>query len=194
MKITEQEAEDMRRRMVANGAPARNDGGEKGACAVEHQSSGRSVGPPAKLEAEIQAACVAILEVDGWRHLRTDPVSDRKRGKGFGELGMADSLFLRYRPSPKDTWKGQEKPNDNPWMPVTPCQAEVLWIEWKRGLEHATPHQVAWHQKERALGALTWIANEDFPATVEGFREHYKNSGLCRGWEGIHETGCDAIR
>jgi hypothetical protein len=153
---------------------------EKGGARSINQSSGTSVGRPVQLEAEIQAECVRILESDGWRHLRTDPVSDRKRGKGFGELGMADSLFVRYRPSPKYTWKGQDKPNDDPCMPVTPCQAEVLWIEWKRGLEHATPHQVAWHQKERARGALTWIANEDFPATVDGFREHYRTSELCR--------------
>jgi hypothetical protein len=27
---------------------------------------------------------------------------------------------------------------------------------------------------------MTWIANEDFPATVNGFREHYAQSGLMR--------------
>jgi hypothetical protein len=168
MAITPQDAEDMLRRMVANGA--KDSCGTfqpqgKGERSI-NQSSGPSVGRPAQLEAEIQAACVAILEADGWRHLRTDPVSDRKRGKGFGELGMADSMFIRYQ-SP-------------PLGPLGATWCQVLWIEWKRGLEHATPHQVAWHQKERARGALTWIANEDFPATVEEFRAHYRASGLCR--------------
>ena len=39
---------------------------------------------------------VEYLQLDGWRPIRTDPVSDRARGKGFGELGMPDYLFLRY--------------------------------------------------------------------------------------------------
>jgi hypothetical protein len=56
----------------------------------------------------------------------------------------------------------------------------VLWVEFKRGKEKAGSHQVAWHAKERARGALTWIANEDFPATVDGFRSHYEKSGLMR--------------
>lgn len=159
---SEADAEILRLKMEANGAPQMS---VKGGARSSNQSSGRSVGSPAQLESEIQAACIKIMEADGWRHLRTDPVSDRKRGKGFGELGMADSMFIRYETAPGTRHRGS---------------AEVLWCEWKRGLEHATPHQVAWHQAERARGALTWIANEDFPATVEGFRDHYRKSGLGR--------------
>jgi len=77
-------------------------------------------------EADIQRTCSELLEWDGWRALRTDPVSDRAtvdairraimgvpelnhvrelilkvikrcvRGKGFGELGMPDHLYIRY--------------------------------------------------------------------------------------------------
>jgi hypothetical protein len=60
----------------------------------------------------------------------------------------------------------------------------VLWIEWKRVFSgratKATAHQRAWHEAERALGALTLIAGEHFPATIEGFREWYSRSGLQR--------------
>ena len=41
-------------------------------------------------------------------------------------------------------------------------------------------HQVAWHQRERARGALTLLAGVDFPATIEGFAEWYRASGLMR--------------
>ena len=37
-----------------------------------------------------------------------------------------------------------------------------------------------WHTKERARGALTLIAGEDFPASVAGFIGWYQQSGLQR--------------
>jgi hypothetical protein len=123
---------------------------------------------PAKIsEAVIEAECTRILECDGWRALRTDPVSDRSRGKGFGEIGMADHLMIRYRP-----------PTD--WQAGMPGLAEVIWIEYKRPGEKPRKNQTAWHIRERARGALTLIAGEDFPATVEGFRNWYAGSGLMR--------------
>jgi hypothetical protein len=39
-----------------------------------------------------------MLVQDGWRALKTSPVSRRARGVGFGELGMADYLYIRYCP------------------------------------------------------------------------------------------------
>jgi hypothetical protein len=141
-------------------------------------------------EATIEAECTKILEEDGWRALRTDPVSHRSRGKGFGELGMADHLYIRYA-------------NDNPYWRMSggyrgdspdfkPRQwAELLWIEFKRQRDHkaekAKKHQIDWHAKERARGALTLIAGVDFPASVAGFTAWYAASGLPRaalsiGW------------
>jgi hypothetical protein len=111
-------------------------------------------------ESAIEAECTKLLEEDGWRAMRTDPVSDKSKGKGFGEIGMADHLFMR------------------PYGSGFACQ--VLWVEFKAGKERAGAHQIAWHTKERARGFVTWIANENFPATIEGFREHYANSGLMR--------------
>ena len=125
----------------------------------------KSEATPTPLESLIEAECTKLLEQDGWRALRTDPVSDRKRGAGFGELSMADHQYTR--PALSDTARKEG------W-----CQ--LLYVEFKRGKQRATKAQIAWHERERARGFVTWIANEDFPATVEGFREHYAKSGLMR--------------
>lgn len=154
---------------------------------------------PVISEADIQLACGEYLQLDGWRMLRTDPVSDmaiaqviRKRladvalpshirslvleiidrsirGKGFGELGMADCLFMRWDRDPP--WTGQ----GSTWFRA---HAEVMWIEFKRKDGKAQPHQKTWHAAERARGALTLIAGEDFPATIEGFIDWYEKSDL----------------
>src|ERR1035438_8174822 len=55
-------------------------------------------------EALIEAECTKLLEEDGWRALRTDPVSDKAKGKGFGEIGMADHLYIRYAYSNPQPW------------------------------------------------------------------------------------------
>ncbi len=120
----------------------------------------------------IEAECTRLLEQDGWRALRTDPVSDRGRGKGFGELGMADHLYIRYEHD-DPAW-------DSP-HPKYYAWSEVLWIEFKKAGEKAKDHQGKWHTIERARGALTLIAGEDFPASVAGFVEWYRASGLNRG-------------
>ena len=52
---------------------------------------------PQLLEADIRRTVVEFMVLHGWRHFRTDPVSDRRRATGFGEKGMPDDLFLRYR-------------------------------------------------------------------------------------------------
>jgi hypothetical protein len=110
-------------------------------------------------EALIEAECCKLLAEDGWRILKTDPVSDRGRGKGFGQPGMADTLAIRYGRQPA---------------------AEVAWFEWKAPGGRVKKHQAAWHAKERARGALTAIAGVDFPTSVAGFREWYRGSGLQR--------------
>jgi hypothetical protein len=120
---------------------------------------------PRLKEADIQRTITDLLELDGWRHIKTDPVSDRARGKGFGEKGMADDLYIRYNPSP---------------MWVAPGAAQVLWIEHKRPKGVVPQHQKDWHAAERARGALTLIAGQDFPASVDGFWDWYRASGLMR--------------
>jgi hypothetical protein len=95
-------------------------------------------------------------------------VSDRGRGKGFGEVGMADHYYVRY-----------SAPWDAEW-PAARADSQSLWVEYKSASGKPSKTQIAWHGKERARGALTLIAGVDFPASVEGFRSWYAASGLRR--------------
>lgn len=123
----------------------------------------------------IEAECTRILEQDGWRALRTDPVSDKSRGKGFGEVGMADHLYIRH-----GQWNHMFPDSVNLAKPYAVAASETLWIEFKSAKGKPAKHQIDWHTKERARGALTLIAGVDFPASVEGFVEWYGKSGLKR--------------
>lgn len=118
---------------------------------------------PKILEKHVQDGVTALLELDGWRALRTDPVSDRYRGKGFGELGMPDHLYLRYLCSSKQAIVSDQ------------ALCELLWIEFKAPSKKARDHQLQWHAAERARGALVIIV-DDF----DKFRQWYADSGLNR--------------
>lgn len=121
-------------------------------------------------EAALERTCTEYLAWDGWRSLKTDPVSRREWGKGFGEPGMADALYIRY---------GWTKPLAKGDL-LAEVLAEVLWIEWKRKGGKAKAHQQTWHTLERKRGALTLIAGVDFEASIEGFKAWYRASGLKR--------------
>jgi len=127
-----------------------------------------------KSEANIQQECVKLMQEDGWRALRTDPVSNRSKAKGFGELGMADYQFTRpfYRHN-----------DDSDTRRMNTCNraaTQTVWAEFKARKGNVASHQTDWHNKERARGFLTIIASVDFPASVEGFRNWYEKSGLMR--------------
>lgn len=124
-------------------------------------------------EAHIQASCTEFLALDGWRCVRTD--MPHLRGLGVSEPGMADNLYIRYH----DTRAGMT--SGRIWT-TAECRTgcESAWIEWKRKGGKAGQHQKEWHAKERARGALTLIAGEDFEASIEGFCLHYQASGLQR--------------
>lgn len=155
------------------------------------RASARRFAQPLELsEADIARTCSGILMIDGWRMLITDPVSDNSRGKGFGEPGMADRLYIRYA-SIETVRMAREQPALPAFgSPLTPeahrsiWADEVMWIEWKRTRRGVatkpTAHQLAWHRAERSRGAFTLIAGIDFPATIEGFRAWYAASGLAR--------------
>lgn len=124
-------------------------------------------------EAQIQKTCSDFLAADGWRVLVTNPCSDKARGKGFGELGMADCLYIRYGACRTFVYGGHLS------------EAAVLWVEYKKldakgSTTKPTQHQLDWHRDERTKGALTVIAGIDFPATIEGFQDWYAASGLAR--------------
>jgi hypothetical protein len=65
------------------------------------------------------------------RALKTDPVFRREWAEGFGELGMADSLYIRYGCGAK---RGHA-PSD--------ALAGLIWIEWKTPTRRAALHQLA---------------------------------------------------
>lgn len=125
-----------------------------------------------KTEATIQKAIGDLLELDGWRRLRTTPVSRREWGTGFGEVGMADDLFIRYENRTQANFRTKQF-----WGQA---KAEVLWIEHKTPKGKPSQKQLEWHRSERARGALTLIAGIDFKPSPEGFFNWYRNSGLMR--------------
>jgi len=134
-------------------------------------------------EAQIEQTCTEYLAWDGWRALKTDPVSRREWGKGFGELGMADYLYIRYNLD----WVIHEAVKlqapqefDGRDFARRPQFVELIWIEWKRKGGKTKLHQTAWHALERRRGALTLIAGVDFEASIEGFQAWYRASGLQR--------------
>lgn len=149
MGFTEQEYQLMlQNQRIANGLPASD----------AQKTATRS-------EAELERICTQMLEHDGWRPLKTDPVSRRSQGKGFGEIGQTDYEYKR--PAISETGRAQG------W-----CQ--VLLIEWKRPGGINAEHQKAWQAAERAKGFLVWVAGEDFEATADAFWVFYSKSGLKR--------------
>lgn len=129
--------------------------------------------PSLLLEAHLQEACTTILELDGWRYIKMEPVSNRKWGKGFGEVGMPDALYLRYGP-PETLRRNDHQPG------TLAVLCEVMWIEWKRKGGRPKPHQLAWHDAERRKGALVLCAGIEFEATFDAFIAWYRSSGLLR--------------
>lgn len=143
------------------------------------------------LEKDLERAVRDILEWDGWIVRKMEKNYSERKRKAVGEAGMADLMAIRYYDHNERLLCDMHSSN-------CPC-AEVLWIEMKRlvaapervrrnGVQRqkwpratqAANHQKAWHARERERGALTLIAGEDFPATIEGFKEWYKASGLAR--------------
>jgi hypothetical protein len=112
-------------------------------------------------EKNVQETVRDFMELDGWRAIRTDPVSDRARGKGFGEVGMPDYLFIRY--------------GANPMAMLPASVAEVLWIEFKRKSKLPTVTQMQWHITEINRGALVKVVDD-----IDDYILWYKDSGLCR--------------
>lgn len=130
-------------------------------------------------ERQIERTCTAFLALDGWRALKTDPVSRREWGKGFGEKGMADCLYIRYELGDRLL---DESDLDCYGISETTLYsfAEVLWIEWKRVGGKTATHQAQWHIAERARGALVWVAGQDFAPDFDSFVAFYRTSGLLR--------------
>lgn len=133
--------------------------------------------PNVASERDVQNTCIEFLKLDGWRIIVTDP--QWMRGMGVTEPGIADTLAIRYGSLPRlFTWLLIVLP---PKVSAVLLRVfcEALWIEWKRPKGSKTQqNQHDWHAAERARGALTIKAGEDFEPTIEGFADWYNKSGL----------------
>lgn len=134
--------------------------------------SNRLSNKPRITEKHVQDATVQFLELDGWRAIRTDPVSDRTRGKGFGEVGMPDYLFLRYSEAARSILLIQMTALGRIEV-LTDTQA--LFIEFKSPGGKLEEHQIRWHDTEAKRGALVLTVNN-----FDNFRAWYMQSGLVR--------------
>lgn len=113
------------------------------------------------LEKDVQKACEDILQWDGWRLFRLERNWSPKKKKAVGETGAPDTMAVRY-------------------LDGGYARSQVVHIEWKRVKGgRLSPEQWDWHRKERARGALTWIAGETFEPNYESFKEFYEACGLC---------------
>ena len=123
-------------------------------------------------EKQLQKHAEDILQLDGWRVFRPEQNFSERKRKVVGEAGAPDGLYVRYGGFFHD---GSDAADF-----MSECAAEVMWIEWKSAKGRPSTAQKIWHAAERKRGALALIAGEDFPATIDGFKEWYKNSGLMR--------------
>lgn len=120
-------------------------------------------------ERELLASIDNIMGWEGWRIWKLETVRDKERGRGFGEPGMADRLYLR--PTGK---RGAS------------FACEALYVEGKRvrsdrpSATKAQAHQQLWHAAERASGFRTVILGQDCEATFDGFFRWYGEAGLFR--------------
>lgn len=110
-------------------------------------------------EKHIARTCREFMELDGWRAVGMEPISRREWGKGTGEIGQPDCLFLRY------SWG---------------VGAEVIWVEFKSKGGKVGINQSAWHARERQRGGIVWVATQDFDPTIESFQALYRRSGFMR--------------
>lgn len=124
-------------------------------------------------ELDIECAIVDLLALDDWRCFKMEHQFSEKKRKSVGENGMPDRLCIRY--------------GFCQYVEDGPAQraAEVIWLELKRldkrgKSTKVAQHQKDWHTLERKRGGLVLVAGQDFPASIEGFKEWYKTSGLMR--------------
>ncbi len=127
-------------------------------------------------EADIEKNVNDVLQLDGWRSFKMEKCFSEKKQRAFGEVGMPDRLFIRYwHDGPLNNLGEPRKGEADLWS-----MGEILWIEHKSRNGKPSAAQKLWHSNERKRGALTLIAGVDFQASIEGFLEFYRNSGLQR--------------
>jgi hypothetical protein len=113
---------------------------------------------PKLSERDIERTIREYLEWDGWRVFHFEQNFSERKRKVVGEPGMPDLLCIRY---------GRDGDH-------------VVWLELKAPTGKPRKAQMLWCAAERQRGATAFIAGRDFPATIEGFQQWYRASGLMR--------------
>jgi hypothetical protein len=126
------------------------------------------------LEKHIEQTIREFLEWDDWRVFHFEQNFSERKRKTVGEGGMPDLLCIRYGRGTLGV------PTDGSSDVVMWLGDVVMWLELKAPKGRVAARQKLWHEAERKRGALTLIAGEDFPATIEGFEQWYRLSGLMR--------------
>jgi hypothetical protein len=127
-------------------------------------------------EKDIVRTIVDWLQLDGWRPIKMEPISRREWGKGTGETGQPDYLFVRY-------WNQQRKPEPHDMIYNVAHLASgnsVFWCEFKNQKGRYSKAQIAWTAQERARGGVVLQVGMDCPGTIEGIQDWYRGSGLMR--------------
>lgn len=122
-------------------------------------------------EADIERTATEILQLDGWRSFKMEQNFSERKVKVTGERGMPDRLYIRYHYHQHFAVGA---------FAGAGVASEVLWIEWKSATGKVSEYQKAWHEAECRRGAVVLVAGVDFPASIEGFKGWYENSGLKR--------------
>jgi hypothetical protein len=113
-----------------------------------------------ELEKHFQSWACDFMEWHGWRNIRNNPVFAMTIGGAVvrsNEKGAPDNVFLYYFGTKQS--------------PSAVCL--VLWIEWKREGEDPDEHQIKWHVKERARGALIWVVEANREAFEKAYYENF---------------------
>lgn len=128
-------------------------------------------------EKHVQETVTQFLELDGWRAIRTEHAIERNERGGFkrrvGEVGMADTLFIRYGVVYTAPNLGIKVDGAALWVER---RDQVMFIEFKAPGKFMEAHQRRWADAERARGALVLVVDD-----IDNFMKRwYPESGLQR--------------
>ena len=147
-------------------------------------------------EADVTKQVCDFMAAEGWRHIRHNvggayssqavtallKLLDRLErwtpllGKAvyrvrrsfveFGEKGMPDWLFWKPMYTP-DFWNTANPTMDD----YRRAKVYLIWVEVKAPGKKPAPHQLAWHEAERARGALVKLVDH-----FEPYRDWYRET------------------
>ena len=122
-------------------------------------------GKPRLSEADVTRQVCDFMAAEGWRGVRMNVgvATNLATGKqvAFHEKGMPDWQFIRY--------EYRELRRGDVGADYFLASVKLIWIEFKAPGKKLKPHQLAWHEAERARGALVKVVDH-----YETFRDWYR--------------------